>query len=131
MIGKIVLNRCTTILGALVLLTGCQQNIHQTKDVQPGAIPAVEQQVQQLSAIAGGSYYLKEKCHRSDLPSNEQLLAQVVALGAQRGWPTNAEEYQQLPVKSEMIFKALVADGTPVEQQCRYFNQSVSHYFQE
>lgn len=131
MISKFILNRRITMLGFLILLTGCQQNVRKIKEAEPANIPAIELQVQQLSAIAGGSYYLKEKCHHSDLPSNEQLLARVIALGDERGWPTKAEEYQQLPVKSVMIYEALVADSTPVEQQCYYFTQNISHYFKK
>ncbi|MFU9137016.1 type II secretion system pilot lipoprotein GspS [Erwinia tasmaniensis] len=123
-------NGCVSFL-VLLTLTGCQQSTKKLNITSVAEIPEIEQQVQQLSAIMGGGYYLKAKCHRSDLPSGEKMLSRVLELAKQRSWPVEATEYQQLAEKSEHIYQALLTDGTPPEQQCQYFNQNISGYFHE
>ncbi|WP_067704208.1 type II secretion system pilot lipoprotein GspS [Erwinia sp. ErVv1] len=125
---KYLFNFCAASL-MLLTVTGCQQSAKKLNITSVAERPEIEQQVQQLSAIVGGGYYLKAKCHRSDLPSGEKMLSSILELAKQRSWPVDAAEYQQLAEKSEHIYQALLTDSTPIEQQCQYFNQKISGYF--
>ena len=66
----------------IAVLAGCQQNRSSTLS------PTIsnEAQLEQLSSVAAGARYLKNKCSRSDLPSDDAIDRAAWNVGKKRGW---------------------------------------------
>ena len=87
----------------VALLSGCQQKPASTLS------PAISSQAQleQLSSVAAGTRYLKNKCNRSDLP---------------------ADDVATLSQNSDRLYQQLLQDSTPEATQCSQFNRQLAPF---
>lgn len=107
---------------AFALLSGCQQNRSTTLS------PAVSSQAQleQLAAVAAGARYLKNKCNRSDLPSDDAINRAAINTGKKRGW-ANIDE-NTLSQRSAQLYQQLQQDSTPEATKCSQFNRQLAPF---
>ncbi len=86
--------------------------------------PAISSQAQleQLSSVAAGTRYLKNKCNRSDLPADETIYRAAVNVGNARGWGNI--DVATLSQNSDRLYQQLLQDSTPEATQCSQFNPS-------
>lgn len=93
-------------LCVVALLSGCQQKPASTLS------PAISSQAQleQLSSVAAGTRYLKNKCNRSDLPADETIYRAVVNVGKARGWGNI--DPATLSQNSDRLYQQLLQDST-------------------
>ncbi|WP_375055066.1 type II secretion system pilot lipoprotein GspS [Zobellella sp. DQSA1] len=107
---------------ALLGLAGCQQ---QYGGWQDAPAPAHEQ-LEQLASVIAGTKYLKDHCHRSDLPGEEAVNQVAHRLARQRGWDTLA--YGGLAARSENLYQRLTEDSTPEQVKCGTFNEQLAPF---
>lgn len=103
-------------------LAGCQQNPSSTLS------PTVsnEAQLDQLSSVAAGARYLKNKCNRSDLPADEALDRAAWNVGKKRGWSNI--DYATLSQRSTQMYQQLQRDSTPEATKCSQFNRQLAPF---
>lgn len=94
-------------------------------------------QITQLSSLAGATKYLKYHCERSDIPNDEQIELGVIYAAREKGWDTNIySELDQngfLPIhriqqRSNDIYQSLVNDKTLKSEKCSEFNTILAPY---
>jgi general secretion pathway protein S len=105
----------------MLLLTGCQQ-----RERQPQPVPAT--QVEQLSAVLAGGYFLRQNCARTDIPDDVKLQRTAIHIAQQRGWDIHTPEYQQLPARAQARYQALMQDSTPMQDKCAALNRSTARF---
>lgn len=106
----------------VALLSGCQQKPASTLS------PAISSQAQlkQLSSVAAGTRYLKNKCNRSDLPADETIYRAAVNVGKARGWGNI--DVATLSQNSDRLYQQLLQDSTPEATQCSQFNRQLAPF---
>ena len=106
----------------VALLSGCQQKPASTLS------PAISSQAQleQLSSVAAGTRYLKNKCNRSDLPADETIYRAAVNVGKVRGWGNI--DVATLSQNSDRLYQQLLQDITPEATQCSQFNRQLAPF---
>ncbi|AGP46830.1 type II secretion system pilot lipoprotein GspS [Serratia plymuthica] len=110
---------------SLGLLSGCQHSAeHKTTP------PTAEHQLEQLSSLVGASQFLREKCSRADIPTNDKLAAAALNEANKKGWPSQDVNQTQLLDAAKGVFDRLNADATPLEQKCSSFNQSLARFLE-
>ena len=109
-------------LCVVALLSGCQQKPASTLS------PAISSQAQleQLSSVAAGTRYLKNKCNRSDLPADEAINRAAINVGKKRGW-ANIDD-NLLSQRSAQLYQQLQQDSTPEATQCSQFNRQLAPF---
>lgn len=107
---------------AVALLAGCQQNRSTTLS------PAVsgQAQLEQLSAVAAGARYLKNKCNRSDLPADDVINRAAINVGKKRGWENI--DGNKLSQRSAQLYQQLQQDSTPEATKCSQFNRQLAPF---
>ncbi|MBA7932089.1 GspS family T2SS pilot lipoprotein variant PulS [Klebsiella sp. RHBSTW-00215] len=107
---------------AVALLAGCQQNRSTTLS------PAVsgQAQLEQLSAVAAGARYLKNKCNRSDLPADDVINRAAINVGKKRGWENI--DGNMLSQRSAQLYQLLQQDSTPEATKCSQFNRQLAPF---
>ena len=107
---------------AVALLAGCQQNRSTTLS------PAVsgQAQLEQLSAVAAGARYLKNKCNRSDLPADDVINRAAINVGKKRGWENI--DGNMLSQRSAQLYQQLQQDSTPEATKCSQFNRQLAPF---
>jgi general secretion pathway protein S len=105
----------------VAVLSGCQQNRSSTLS------PAISSQAQleQLSSVAAGARYLKNKCNRSDLPADETINRAAVNVGKARGWGILTITLSQ---RSDRLYQQLQQDSTPEATKCSQFNRQLAPF---
>lgn len=90
--------------------------------------PAISSQAQleQLSSVAAGTRYLKNKCNRSDLPADETIYRAAVNVGKARGWGNI--DVATLSPNSDRLYQQLLQDSTPEATQCSQFNRQLAPF---
>ncbi|MDJ1654961.1 type II secretion system pilot lipoprotein GspS [Raoultella sp. Ech2A] len=106
----------------IAALSGCQQNRSST--LSPGV--SSEAQLEQLSSVAAGARYLKNKCNRSDLPADEALTQAAWNVGKKRGWGNI--DYATLAQRSAQMYQQLQQDSTPETTKCSQFNRQLAPF---
>ena len=106
----------------VALLSGCQQKPASTLS------PAISSQAQleQLSSVAAGTRYLKNKCNRSDLPADETIYRAAVNIGKARGWGNI--DVATLSQNSDRLYQQLLQDSTPEATQCSQINRQLAPF---
>lgn len=77
--------------------------------------------LEQLSSAAAGARYLKNKCSRSDLPSDDAIDRAAWNVGKKRGWGNI--DYATLSQRSTQMYQQLQQDSTPETTKCSQFNR--------
>lgn len=106
-------------LCVVAVLSGCQQKPASTLS------PAISSQAQ-LSSVAAGTRYLKNKCNRSDLPADETIYRAAVNVGKARGWGNI--DVATLSQNSDRLYQQLLQDSTPEATQCSQFNRQLAPF---
>ncbi|VUS71080.1 GspS family T2SS pilot lipoprotein variant PulS [Klebsiella spallanzanii] len=107
---------------AIALLSGCQQN--RTTTLSPAV--SSQAQLEQLAAVAAGARYLKNKCNRSDLPTDDAINRAAINTGKKRGW-ANIDE-NTLSQRSAQLYQQLQQDSTPEATKCSQFNRQLAPF---
>jgi general secretion pathway protein S len=112
---------------ALFLLvgTGCQQSLEERQQ----KIVPMNVQLEQLASVVAGTKYLKYKCNRSDLPTDDAILAIAKRVAKQRGWNTVADE--ALLQRSDLLYQSLIRDSTSEQTKCSSFNSRLVPFINE
>ncbi|MDK6954735.1 type II secretion system pilot lipoprotein GspS, partial [Klebsiella pneumoniae] len=82
--------------------------------------------LEQLSSVAAGTRYLKNKCNRSDLPADETIYRAAVNVGKARGWGNI--DVATLSPNSDRLYQQLLQDSTPEATQCSQFNRQLAPF---
>lgn len=106
-------------------ITGCQQ----PRSALQKSPATANQQVEQLASVVAGTKYLKYKCNRSDLPSDDVINKAAYQVAKKRGW--NTADYGMLPQRSEAIYQGLIRDNTPEQTKCSSFNSLLAPFTDE
>lgn len=109
------------IVVTAALLAGCQQPVHKPQ-------PPVATQLDQLSSLLASAQFLRQHCSRTDIPQNDQLQRTALQVAQQRGWNSEAVEYQQLAMKTQGRYQALEQDSSPLSQKCATLNSSSARF---
>lgn len=106
-----------------LLLSGCQQGT-----IYKSSLPTPEQQREQLSSLIGASQFLREKCNRTDILSDEKLAAAALSEAKKKGWKNARLNQSELLDAANDAFNSLNADTTPLKEKCSRFNQSLAPF---
>ena len=112
-------------LCVVAVLSGCQQKPASTLSPAISSQAQLEQ-LEQLSSVAAGTRYLKNKCNRSDLPADETIYRAAVNVGKARGWGNI--DVATLSQNSDRLYQQLLQDSTPEATQCSQFNRQLAPF---
>jgi len=107
---------------AVALLSGCQQN--RSTSLSPAV--SGQAQLEQLASVAAGARYLKNKCNRSDLPTDDVINRAAINVGKKRGWENI--DGNMLSQRSAQLYQQLQQDSTPEATKCSQFNRQLAPF---
>ncbi|MFK3839641.1 MULTISPECIES: type II secretion system pilot lipoprotein GspS [Serratia] len=113
----------TSMVGAaaLLLIAGCQQKAHKP-------VPPLQAQLDQLSTMLAGSHFLRQNCHRSDIPDDVKLQRTAMRVAEHRGWDTHAAGYQQLPAMAQARYLAVLEDRQLLTDKCTVMENRTANF---
>lgn len=115
----------TILLLPLLTLVGCQS--------QPGGKPAdvpVTSQLAQLSSLVASASWLKQNCHRGDIPDEAILANKALDLAKERGWTVDRNFRQQFAQQVSTRISALDADSPSQSVKCAALNRAAVPFIQ-
>ncbi|WP_042959260.1 type II secretion system pilot lipoprotein GspS [Erwinia tasmaniensis] len=115
----------TILLLPLLTLVGCQSS----QSSKPAAIP-VTSQLAQLSSLVASASWLKQNCHRGDIPDKVILVNKALDLAKERGWTVDRNFRQQFAQQVSTRISALDADSPSQSVKCAALNQAVVPFIQ-
>ncbi|CAI1495003.1 Lipoprotein outS precursor [Serratia quinivorans] len=116
-----VLRISTLGAAALLFLVGCQQTAH--KPPTP-----LQTQLDKLSAMLASSHFLRQNCHRQDIPDDVKLQRTAMRVAEHRGWDTQATGYQQLPALAQARYLAILEDRQLLSDKCAALNNHTKNF---
>lgn len=121
MTNERVFYKSSLLLVTLFFLTGCQQKL-----AHP--VIAEKEQLDQLSALVAGSSYLRQYCHRSDIPADPQLLSAALNQAGQHDWRVSPDTLMEA---SQQRFQALTQDKVSPEMRCAALNGAMAPFVEQ
>ncbi|CCG88280.1 type II secretion system pilot lipoprotein GspS [Erwinia piriflorinigrans] len=118
-------NLSTTLLLPLLTLIGCQSH----NNGKLAAVP-VTSQLAQLSSLVASASWLKQNCHRDDIPADAVLANKALDLAKERGWKVDQSFRQQLAQQVSIRIGALDADRPSQSDKCTALNQAAVSFIQ-
>lgn len=118
-----MLKNLSALCMSAVLLSGCQQAVGNKK-----AVPAAAQQLAQLSSLVGAAQFLREKCNRTDISTDNYLAQAALDTADKKGWPSRKIDRSELFEAANRVFEGLNTDTTPLSEKCSSLNQSLAQF---
>ncbi|WP_343464774.1 type II secretion system pilot lipoprotein GspS [Pantoea sp.] len=113
--------KATVILCSLIL-SGCETPRHD--------VPDSHTQRQQLAALIASANWLRDRCHRLDIPAQPKIIAHALAQAKEKGWEMKNIKPQKLQQDIQTRYQAISDDEMTTVNKCGALNRASAPFLQ-